>query len=102
MYAYHATIFEFLPSIKEYGLKANFSSHLEEDVIFVEPDYEEAAIYLEKNQGVMLRFLVEGIGHTKDGECVLWNTPEVSAKSITFEYNKNWLPLSQFDANIHK
>jgi len=97
VYAYHATIAEFLPSIAAHGLRASYNAWLGEDVIFVEPDREGSAIYLEPGRGVMLRMNVPGIGSTPDGECVLYDTPLVPAAQIEVERDGSWISILDLD-----
>lgn len=87
-YAYHATLRQFLPSIALNGLHPG-----EGDQIFVEPDEEEAWIYLEPS-GVMLRFPVDGFGCTKDGECVVHEP--VPAAVIEVQRGTRWHNLQQW------
>jgi hypothetical protein len=72
-YAYHVTLAQFIPAIAKEGLRPHFSSSAGEDVIFVEEDEKEAAIYMEPPRTVMLRFEVPGFGSTEDGEAVVYN-----------------------------
>lgn len=93
-YAYHATIREFLPAIAKGGLRPSFNSDLGEEVIFVEPVYEESEVYLEPGRGVMLRFLVDGFGDTPDGEFVLYDV--IPPSDIEVEVSKGeWQPISE-------
>ena len=70
-YAFHVTLAEFLPSIRQAGLLPNRHKHAGgESVIFVEPDQDEAEIY-STDKTVTLRFAVDGFGCTEDGECVV-------------------------------
>jgi hypothetical protein len=95
IFAYHATLKEFVPLIARDGLIAHFDENLGEDVIFVEPDESEAAIYLQDN-GAMLRVSVDGIGDTEDGECVLWDTPRIAPSDIDIRDKQEWVHLSDF------
>ena len=74
-YAYHVTLREFLPSIREDGLVPQWHEGADRDVIFVERTESEAAIYHEPGS-VMLRVQVNGYGCTEGGEDVLtWVVP---------------------------
>lgn len=93
IYAYHATLKEFLPSIARDGLKASFHDGLGESVIFVEPDFENAAVYLERGRGAMLRFPTNGIGDTPDGENVIYDTPVIAPATIEILVGSEWKKL---------
>jgi hypothetical protein len=92
VFAYHATLREFVASIAQNGLLAHYDENLGEDVIFVEPDEAESAIYLQDN-GVMLRLTVNGIGSTPEGECVLWDTPKIDPQNIYIRNQQYWVHL---------
>ena len=95
MYAYHATLKEFLPSIAQKGLFAQFSDVYNEDVIFVERNYDQKAIYRGGEKGVMLRLTIDGIGDTELGEYVIWDTLSIHSSKIKFELFPNtWKPLA--------
>lgn len=88
--AYHVTLREFLPSIRQQGLQPKPHESTAEPVIFVEPDQEEAEIYAQENT-VTLRFPVDGFGCTDDGECVVHEP--VPAESIEYFDQGRWLKL---------
>ena len=90
-FAYHVTLREFLPSIAEKGLLPNLREGAGE-VIFVEPDQEDAEIYAAENT-VTLRFPVDGFGCTEDGECVIEGI--VAQSSIEVSDDGKWKAIAE-------
>lgn len=90
-WAYHVTLASFLPSIRAQGLLPRYSEPAGEDVIFVEPDEAEAAIYAEPGT-VMLRFPVDGFGSTDDGETVIHGS--VAPELIQMKRGEGWVTIS--------
>lgn len=94
-FAYHATLAEFLPAIRDEGLRPFFSSAAGGEVIFCEPDLAGAAIYAEHRDGVLLRWALgpdEVLDCTPDGESV-WRDM-VPADRLEVLQGSRWARLS--------
>lgn len=93
-YAYHVTLAEFLPSIKEKGLVPNEHPSLDEPGIFFEPDEEEAAIYLDPPRTVMLRWVLVGgaQSYTEDGEYIHFDV--VAPENLEMRTKEGWKTIS--------
>lgn len=92
---YHTTHAYFLPWIADQGLVPTEHSHHDKPVVFFEPDYDGAAIYLEP-KARMLRWPEGPSETTEDGECV--RVTPVPAVEIEIELNPNkgdWVPLTK-------
>jgi hypothetical protein len=91
-FGYHATIREFLPDIRNEGLKTQMHQAHPEPVIFFEEDEEQAGIYLE-DRGIMLRFPLQQIDRawTDDGEYIA--TSNIPAEILEIKTEGEWKPL---------
>jgi hypothetical protein len=82
-----------LGSIKKEGLKGfpkESTNH--EPAIFCELDEEEAAIYHHPPETVILRFLVDGVSTTHDGEYVLYDYT-ISPTQLEIKQGNSFVPL---------
>jgi hypothetical protein len=92
-YHFHTTHAYFLPSIADRGLLPGEHAHFDSPVVFFEPDYDGAAIYLEP-KARMVRWPEGPSETTEDGECV--RTIPVAPEDIEIELNPrkgDWMPL---------
>jgi GNAT superfamily N-acetyltransferase len=90
-FAYHSTPKIFLENIARNGLLPGEHRSCDEPCIFVEPDEEEAEIYMERGTA-MLRFPVDGFSATDDGESVLFGV-QVLPETIEVRRGRSWVPL---------
>lgn len=94
-YGYHVTLKQFLPEIAKSGLLPQMHSHYSNGpVIFYEPDEEEAMIYHDPPNTVLLRFPTNHYDGdmTYDGEYVLLEN--VKPSDIEYKDEGGWEKLT--------
>jgi hypothetical protein len=95
VYVYHVTPAIFLLAIKREGLRPRWHEHAQEEVIFVEPEREQAEIYAEPGT-VTLRIDLGSdgaVGNTEDGEDVLYET--VPPERLSVFHRNAWRALKR-------
>ncbi len=92
---FHTAHVYFLPWIADEGLVTKEHEHHDKPVIFFEPDYSGAAIYLEPKARV-LRWPAGPFEDTEDGECV--RVIPVPPQGVEIEVTPgkgDWMPLAK-------